>query len=238
MEPWVVVTTLIAVAVSFTVSASAGLGGSLVLVPTLALVLGTKEGVALAALLLGLNNVVKVFAYRKTLPFRQALVVIVLVAVGAWIGARLLVETPENVVTIAVIVSFIFALIAERLDLSRLRRVGAPILALGSGATSGFSGTSGPLKGMAIRQLDLERAYFVGAASMASLAGDLTKAAVFAEAELLTGESLMIALLAVPLMFVATFGGRRINYAIGERGYTLLFWGVMVGYTIRLLVSL
>ena len=53
------VLTLIAVAVSFTVSASAGLGGSLVLVPILALVLGTKEGVALAALLLAANNVVK-----------------------------------------------------------------------------------------------------------------------------------------------------------------------------------
>lgn len=238
MEPWVILVTLIAVAVSFTVSASAGLGGSLILIPTLALVLGTKEGVALAALLLGLNNVIKVIAYRRTLPFKKALLVILLVAAGAWIGARLLVEAPEDIVTIAVIVSFIFALIAERLDLNKVRRVGAPFLALGSGATSGFSGTSGPLKGMAIRQLDLDRAHFVGAASMASLAGDLTKAAVFAEAELLTGESLMIALLAVPLMLVATFGGRRINYALGERGYTYLFWGVMGGYTVRLLAGL
>ena len=39
---------IIAVFGSFFVSASAGLGGSLVLVPTLALVVGTKEGVALA----------------------------------------------------------------------------------------------------------------------------------------------------------------------------------------------
>ncbi|MFB3051273.1 MAG: sulfite exporter TauE/SafE family protein, partial [Acidimicrobiia bacterium] len=63
METWVVVVTLLAVAVSFMISASAGLGGSLILVPTLALVLGTKEGVALSALLLAANNVVKVIAY-------------------------------------------------------------------------------------------------------------------------------------------------------------------------------
>ena len=238
MEPWVIIVTLIAVAVSFTVSASAGLGGSLVLVPTLALVLGTKEGVALAALLLGLNNVVKVIAYRKTLPFKKALLVILLVAAGSWLGASLLVQAPEQLVTIAVIISFAFALLAERLELNSARRVGAPVLAFGSGATSGFSGTSGPLKGMAIRQLDLDRAHFVGAASMASLAGDLTKAAVFAQADLLTADSLLIAVLALPLMFVATFGGRRINYAIGEKGYTLLFWGVMVGYAIRLLTTL
>ena len=171
MEPWAIALTLLAVGVSFTVSASAGLGGSLILVPILALILGTKEGVALAALLLALNNVVKVIAYRKSLPFRQALVVIVLVAIGAVIGARLLVAAPEEIVTIAVIASFALALIAERMDLSRLRVVGGPVLALGSGATSGFSGTSGPLKGMAIRQLDLDRGHFVGASSLASFAG-------------------------------------------------------------------
>ena len=238
MEPWVVVLTLAAVALSFTVSASAGLGGSLILVPTLALVLGTKEGVALAALLLALNNVVKVIAYRKTLPFRKSLVVIVLISIGALVGARLLVAAPERIVTIAVIASFAIALIAERMDLPRVRAVGGPVLALASGATSGFSGTSGPLKGMSIRQLDLDRAHFVGAASLASLAGDATKTAVFAEAGLLGSESLLIAVLAAPLMFIATFAGRRINFTLGESGYTMLFWIVMGGYTVRLVVGL
>jgi uncharacterized membrane protein YfcA len=237
MDPLVAVLTLVAVAAAFAVSASAGLGGSLILVPTLALVLGTKEGVALAALLLAGNNVVKVIAYRETLPFRKAFVVIALVALGAAIGARLLVSSPEDLVTVAVIVSFVLALIAERLDLSRLRTAGGPLLAFGSGATSGFSGTSGPLKGMAIRQLDLDRAHFVGAASLASLAGDATKAAVFAEAQLLDGSAVLLAVLAVPLMVVATFTGRKINQSIGERGYSVLFWAVMAGYTARLLLA-
>ena len=238
MDPWVFVFALVAAAVSFTVSASAGLGGSLVLVPSLALVLGTKEGVALAALLLAANNVVKVIAYRETLPFRRAVLVIVLVAGGAAVGARLLVAAPEDVVTVAVIASFALALVAERLDLSRLRLLGAPMLALGAGATSGFSGTSGPLKGMALRQLDLDRAHFVGAASLVSLVGDATKTAVFTEAQLLGGDSFTLAAFAVPLMLVATFTGRRINRRIGERGYTFLFWGVMTGYTFRLLLNL
>jgi uncharacterized membrane protein YfcA len=238
LEPWVTVLTLLAVALSFTISASAGLGGSLILVPTLALVLGTKEGVALAALLLALNNVFKVIAYRKTLPYRKSAVVILLVGLGAAVGARLLVAAPEEIVTIAVIASFVLALLAEKTDIPRLRAVGAPVLALGSGATSGFSGTSGPLKGMAIRQLDLDRAHFVGAASLVSLAGDATKTVVFAQGELLGSGSVQLALLAVPLMVVSTYAGRRINYSIGERGYTLLFWTVMAGYTLRLLLGL
>lgn len=238
MDPLVVAATLVAVTVAFGVSASAGLGGSLILVPALALVLGTKEGVALAALLLAGNNVVKVVAYRRTLPFKKAAVVVGLLAVGAAIGARLLVSSPVEVVTVAVIVSLALALIAERFDLSRFRAAGGPILAFGSGATSGFSGTSGPLKGMAIRQLHLDRGHFVGAASLASLAGDATKAAVFAGADLLDGSAVRLALLAVPLMIVATFSGRKINHSIGERGYTILFWTVMGGYTVRLLAGL
>jgi hypothetical protein len=238
MEPWVVVATLIAITVSFTLSASAGLGGSLILVPTLALLLGTKEGVALAALLLAANNVVKVVAYRETLPFRKALVVIVLVSAGALVGARLLVAAPEQLVTIAVILSFGAALIAGRFDLSVARKAGGPLLAVASGATSGFSGTSGPLKGMALRQLSLDRTHFVGTASLVSLAGDATKTAVFTESGLLGGNSVLFLVLAVPLMLVATFSGRRINFAIGERGYTTLFWAVMGGYTLRLVVGL
>lgn len=238
LDGWVLIPTLVAIVVSFAVSASAGLGGSLILVPTLALVLGTKQGVALAALLLAGNNVVKVVAYRETLPFRKAAVVVVLLSIGAAIGSRLLVAAPETVVTIGVIASFAAALVAERLDLEKVRTSGGPFLAFGSGATSGFSGTSGPLKGMAIRQLDLDRAHFVGAASLASLVGDATKTAVFAEAELLDRTAVTVALVAVPLMVLSTFGGRRVNRSLGEKGYTGLFWSVMAGYTVRLLVQL
>jgi FtsH-binding integral membrane protein len=55
---------------------------------------------------------------------------------------------------------------------------------------------------------------------------------------LLTGESLLLVVLAAPLMLVATFSGRRINFSIGERGYTMLFWAVMGGYTLRLVLGL
>jgi hypothetical protein len=181
---------------------------------------------------------VKAFAYRETLPFRKALTVVVLVALGAFLGARLLVAAPEDVVTVAVILSLALALVAERLDLSWVRRLGGPVLAFGSGATSGFSGTSGPLKGMAIRRLNVDRAHFVGAASLVSLVGDVTKTAVFTEASLVGGDTFVVALGAVPLMLIATFTGRRINRSIGEPGYTFLFWGVMVGYTTRLLLGL
>jgi uncharacterized membrane protein YfcA len=236
VEVWQAVAVLVAIAASFLVSAAAGLGGSLVLVPTLVLALDAREGVAVASLLLAGNNVLKVAAYRRTLPLRRVWPLVALTAVGAFLGARLLVAVPESVVTAAVLGSFVLTFLAERLRLQPVHVAGAPALAFASGATSGFSGTSGPLKGVAIRNLRLDRLHTVGAASLASLAGDVTKTAVFTEAGLLGTEAAALALASVPLMVGATWAGRRLNSTIGEHGYSALFWAVMLGYSVRLLV--
>ena len=238
MEIVAAIGVLFLVWASFTVSASAGLGGSLLLVPTLALALGTKEGVALAALLLASNNVLKIIAYRDTLPFRAAAVIVVLIVVGAAVGSTLLVQAPETWVTIAVIIMFALTMLVERFDMTSVKKGFAPLLAFVSGASSGFSGTSGPLKGVAIRNLELDRRHFVGAASLASFAGDATKTAIFAEAQLLGQTSILTAVAALPLMALGTWSGSTFNQRAGEKAFAVLFWLVIAGYTIRLTLFL
>ena len=233
----IVVGALAAAAAAFTLSASAGLGGSLLLVPALGLLLGPKQGVALAALLLACNNVFKTALYRQTIPWRAALGVLVLTVVGAFVGAQLMVSVPAAVVAGGVVCGLIAALVFEVRGLQLGRTAASPALAFLAGATSGFSGTSGPLKGVAIRNLGLDRRHFVGAASLVSLGGDLTKTAVFAGAGLLDETSLWIAACAVPLMALGSLSGRRLNLAIGEPAFFALFWLVMVGYAARLLVT-
>lgn len=221
---------------AFALSASAGLGGSLILVPVLVTLLEPKQGVALAALLLAGNNVAKVVAYRATIPWRAALGVVILTMAGAALGARLLVSAPDRWVRIAVIASIAATLLGERAGLDRLRKVSSPALAFCAGLTSGFSGTSGPLKGIALRNLSLDRRHLTGAASATSLAGDAAKLTVFAGTALLDGFAGAVWLAAVPLMIAATALGRRINSEIGERGYAILFWAVMAGYALRVAI--
>jgi uncharacterized protein len=225
---------LIAVYVSFTISASAGLGGSLLMVPTLALFLGTKEGVALAALLLASNNIMKIIAYRETLPFRKAAGIAALIVIGAAIGSTLLVNAPVWAVTIAVLAMFATTIITEKREIKAVRSKFGPFLAFVAGASSGFSGTSGPLKGVAIRNLDLDRRHFVGAASLASFAGDAAKTAIFAEADLLGRNAWLTCLAAIPLMALGTWSGSKLNERLGEQTFAILFWTVMAGYSIRL----
>lgn len=227
---------LVTVTLAFVVSASAGLGGSLVLVPVLVLAMGVKKGVAAAALLLAANNVVKVVAYRRTLPVRACAPVVLLTMVGAGAGAALLVAAPPAVVSVGVAVSVGGSLIAERRHAVRVQRAATPVLALAAGATSGFSGTSGPLKGAAVKDLRMDAAHTAGAASLVSLAGDLVKAGVFAEASLLGTDAWRLGIASVPLMLLGTTLGWRLNARLGERGYAVLFWSIMGGYTVRLLL--
>ena len=113
-------------------------------------------------------------------------------------------------------------------------RVFSPVLAFAAGATSGLSGTSGPLKGIAIRNLRRDRRHYVGAASLASLSGDATKTLVFARESLLTQQSLLVFAAAIPLMVAGTLTGRRLNSRTGEIGFAAMFWLVMAGYSVRL----
>lgn len=143
-------------------------------------------------------------------------------------------KAPTAWVTIGVVTMFAASVAVERFDLKPVRAGFAPFLALVSGASSGFSGTSGPLKGVAIRNLDLDRRHFVGAASLASFAGDATKTAIFADGELLGRTSVLIAVAAIPLMALGTWTGSTLNERAGEQTFAVLFWTVMGGYSIRL----
>jgi uncharacterized membrane protein YfcA len=231
----ILVVVLVGALASFILSSAAGLGGSLLLVPTFALVFGTKEGVALAALLLAGNNIMKIVAYRSVLPYRRSLPLVVTVAVGSAMGASILVGAPEPLIAIAVIAMLLVSLAAERRSWPLFRKVGAPTLGFASGITSGVSGSSGPLKGIAVRALDLDRMHFIGAASLTSLVGDLSKVGVFSREALLSDWSFGLAAAAVPLMMIGTAIGRRINRDVGERGFAVVFWLVMGGYGFRLL---
>jgi len=221
---------------SFVLSASAGLGGSLVLVPALMLAIGTREGIAVAALLLACNNIAKVIVYRKTLPWRASALIAVAVICGSALGASLMLQMPETWVAWGVAIMVLLTLAGDFLAHGPVHKVWAVVLAFLSGSTSGFSGTSGPLKGLAIRSLQLERFYFVGAASLISMVGDMTKALVFSQSGLINSTHLLLAGTLVPVMIGCSLLGRRINRDVGENWYSVLFWTVMGGYLIRLMV--
>ncbi len=231
---------VIVLAVTFValfVSSIAGYGGSLVLVPALAAVIGPKEGVALAALLLGWNNLFKVVAYRRTLALRQGWPLIVVTAIGVWVGARLLIGSSDRMIMWAIIVVTVVSLVLElTVDEARLRSrryVAVPVMA-GASVLSGISGSSGPLKGIAIRSLSLPRLEHVGVAATVSLVADALKVELFAEAGILREVHVRTLLVALPMMPLAAWTGQWINRRMSEDAFRWVFWTVVGGYTLRM----
>lgn len=219
------------------ISSIAGYGGSLILVPALGAILGVKQGVALAALLLGWNNVFKVIAYRNTLALRRGWSLLVMTLIGVWFGAQLLIAAPDRVVVWIVVVTTGLSLIAELAHIDRLHRLqaraAAPLM-LASAVLSGVSGTSGPLKGISVRSLRLPRLEHVGLASSVSLVADALKVELFATAGIFDTVDLTVVFLAAPVMPVSAWIGRHVNQRMDEAAFRWIFWSVVGGYTLRM----
>ena len=228
---------LLATFVALFISSVAGYGGSLVLVPALGALLGPKEGIALASLLLAWNNVFKVIAYRKTLALRRGWPLLIASAVGVRFGASVLIKAPERAVMWAIVAVTIASLAAElAFDDSRLRlrrHLPVPTMAAAS-VLSGVSGSSGPLKGISIRSLGLPRLEHVGIAACVSLVADALKVELFASAGILQQSHVETLLVALPMMPIGAWLGRAVNRRIDEGMFRWTFWTVVGGYTMRM----
>jgi uncharacterized protein len=77
---------------------------------------GPKRASRSPPLLLAGNNVVKIVAYRQTLPYLKPGAILVALVFGTVLGAQLLVAAPEKVVTVAIIAAFATSVVTERLD--------------------------------------------------------------------------------------------------------------------------
>lgn len=219
------------------ISSIAGYGGSLLLLPALELALGPKQGVALAALLLGWNNVFKVVAYRHTLALRAGWAMLVVTAIGVWFGARLLISAPDRFVVWAIAGVVMLSLGAEAVagePVVRARRHAALPMLAASAVLSGASGSSGPLKGIAVRSLNLPRLEHVGLASSVSLVADALKVKLFATAGLFENLDLTVVVVLIPVMPVAAWVGLAVNRRVNETAFRWVFWAVVGGYMLRM----
>ena len=143
----------------------------------------------------------------------------------------------ERIVVAIIVVVTVLSLVVELVGGDRLatvrRRAALPAMAASS-VLSGVSGSSGPLKGVAIRSLSLPRLEHVGLAACVSLVTDVIKVELFADAGLLDDMSSTTLAAALPMMPVAAWVGRSVNRRIGEESFRWVFWSVVAGYTMRM----
>ena len=227
--------TAIFIFAAFFVSAACGMGGSLILIPALSLVLGVKEGIVLSSLLLGINNIFKLWYYRKDVQLKDSLALLVIMGLGAVAGAFLMVQMEQKILAILLFINIGISFLVQRtsnMDVQKGTGLGYALL---SGFCSGLSGTSGPLKGLAVRCYFREKASVVATASLLSFATDMLKSGVyFSQQNWLINPYLL--LLGIAMMPLATYWGQKFNRAMSTRAYDALFYTVMSGYVVRLFI--
>ncbi len=217
-------------------SASCGLGGSLLLIPTLTLLLGVKEGIVLSSILLGLNNVVKTFYYRHHIKLKASLFLLLPMIIGSAIGALLMVQLNSKLLGFFLLAHICISFFVQRFSTGSIQRATGIGYAGLAGLCSGLSGTSGPLKGIAVRCFHQSKTALVATASVISLASDAVKSGVYLSQ--LSGIQLNTFVIAFGLvsMPIASSLGKRINEQMTTKAYDALFYTVMSGYVLRLFI--
>ena len=221
--------------VSFLLSASCGLGGSLILIPSLSILFGIKESIIISSLLLAMNNLVKVCLFRKSIQLLPVGGLLVCIAGGASLGALLLLKMDEKLITPIFILHVVFSFIFQRNKNLEVRKKVSLAISFVAGLLSGVAGSAGPLKGIALKCHVFTKTELVAAASLLSFVTDLTKSAIYLPATYsqLPWGIVWYSLLVMP---IATALGRYLNRRMSETAYDALFYSVMSGYVLRLLI--
>lgn len=129
--------------------------------------------------------------------------------------------------------SFLFEVFADDQALSIRRHAALPSM-VASSVLSGVSGSSGPLKGIAIRSLNLPRLEHVGAAASVSLVADALKVELLRSQGLFDGLNTATLLIALPVMPLGALLGRGFSRRATDRTFQAIFWAVVGGYALRL----
>lgn len=217
-------------------SASCGLGGSLLLIPTLTLMIGVKEGIVLSSILLGLNNVVKTFYYRHNIKIKASIALLVPMVIGSAIGALLMVQLNSRFLGFFLLAHICISFFIQRFSNNRIQKATGLGYAGLAGICSGLSGTSGPLKGIAVRCFHQSKTSLVATASIISLASDAVKSSVYVTQLSDLSFNPFIIAFGVISMPIASRLGKHINEQMSNRAYDALFYMVMSGYVLRLFI--
>ena len=231
-----IIITGLLIFIAFLVSASCGLGGSLILIPGLSWILGIKEGIVVSAVLLGSNNLVKLFFYRKDIRLRPSLRLLVCMVAGAIGGALLMMQADPKLLSLFLLFHILLSFFIQVKSSETSRKTAGSVFSFLSGFCSGLAGTSGPLKGLAVKTYMGNKAEIVATASLLSFATDSTKAIIYLNnfsSDILQVQWLVYSILVMP---VATGLGRFLNRNMSVKAYEALFYFVMSGYVLRLLI--
>ena len=227
-------TVLLASAAAFLlamVSAVAGFGGGVLLLPVFTALFGLRAAVPMLTLTQLSSNGSRLWLNRREVRWRPVGWFAAGAVPFAVLGAVLLTRAPLHALQRALGVFLIGVVLWRR----RNRRPDPPDdrLFAGIGAASGFGsallGSVGPLTAPFFLAAGLTRAAYVGTEAAAALTMHLTKTAAYGTGDLLTGQVLLYGAALTPATAAGAWVGRKIVGRVSDRVFVGLVEAGLVG---------
>lgn len=202
--------------VSECVGTLSGFGSSLFFLP-LALLLENPEFVlALTGILHCFGNFSKILLFRKNFDWRAFWLLSIPFVVFTGMGALLVVVTSgrdvKPVLGVFLILYSLFSLLKPT-QTPKLPRWVAVALSAASGLATGFIGTGGPIRGIALTALRVPKSGFVAVSSAIDMGGDLLRTAIYLKSGFMNWNQWFY----VPLLALAAYGGAKVGQALLSR---------------------
>ncbi len=212
------------------VTTLAGQGGGLLLVIVLSQIVGPHAALALTTPALFFGNLHRAYLCRAVVDRNIALLTIVGVLPGAYLGGRFASLASPLLLKVALVVMTALAIAkaAKWLKVNLPRRAYVPA-GLGIGFLAGTSGGAGVLLGPLIHSSGLRGSAFVGTVAVIAVALHAGRLVAYGGSGLLTTRDLPAAGLLALGIFAGNFAADRLRPRLGDRLTGRIELGTLVG---------
>lgn len=194
---------------SFTLAATLGIGGPLILLPILMLKFSPAESVVMIVPAMFVNNIARVKYYYKHIKFRPVLLFLS-TAIPMAAGAAFMTKSvPSSVLKGLIIAIIAYSLISKYVFSIKLKLKIRGLLFWGipTGLISGLSGTAGPPMAIAFRGYGLTMEAFVASTALVQAALQLVRLPGYLSTSILDKAhwslAVLMALSGIPAVFVS-----------------------------------
>lgn len=235
---WTLVLVTVATFVAAALSAVAGFGGSVLMLPVFVAAFGTRDAVAVLTVAQLASNGSRVVLNRREIDRRLVRAFSVGAVPAAVAGSLLFATAPLPALT-RVVGAFLLVLVvwrrlrprAARLDDRAFVAIGA-----GSGFGSALLGSIGPVMSPFFLARGLVRGAYIGTEAAASVVIHLTKLVVFGAAAVLTVRTGLIGLALAPAAAAGAWTGKQFVDRLSSPVFTVLVEAGLVASGLLLLV--
>ncbi|MCB0349716.1 MAG: sulfite exporter TauE/SafE family protein [Bdellovibrionales bacterium] len=206
-----------------------GFGSSTFFVPTAILIERFQMVLALTAILHSFGNISRIFLFRKHFDrkwlIRLAIPFFVFTGAGALLTTQLPVEYVKKTLGIILIVLALVFYFGKDI-LKHLPPQVAVLLTAVSGFSTGFVGTGGAIRGLALASLQMPKNTFVITSAAIDVGGDLLRAGIYLSSGFMDWSHWFY----IPLLGVAAYAGSRIGQILLNKINQQQFERIVIGF--------